>query len=204
MAERPLQLTVITACALAAAILLCSSGCQEKVYTERFVRSGICRPDGKEIPVWVQGELPVSDDEVYFVGRGVAQNCFDERGAYDAAVEHVIEQVAQQVGTTVGLQAGRHGESEARSAAKMATHAMVGDIEPRDVYWEQWSLEEASEELGAGGAGKQLYKCWVLMAIPKEAMARRVAATARALKLKAAGPDTLFSSAGSHSVVEPR
>lgn len=226
MTTRSLYLAgmVLGAFALAAIVAGCGSDWQN--YTEKFVRSGICQPGAKGVPPWVQGRLPKSDDEIYFVGRGMGYNVLDERGAYDAAVDHVLEQLAKQTASWVSSQMregdvrtfkpgsgnlfvlgpgkgnrflpGEKSKQGLKAAVKTTTEALVGDLTPRDIYWEQWYVEEMPEKPMAASLRMKRYKCWVLMSISKNAMAARTAATLEALKSAAAGAGTLFASVGSH------
>jgi len=219
---------VLGVLALAAVLAGCGSNWQN--YSEKFIRSGVCQPGGKTIPPWVQGQLPRSDEEIYFVGRGVGYNVFDERGAYDGAVNHAVEQLAKQVATWVSIQGGEadvrmfapgsgwllvpgprvgnrflpgeQSKQKVRSAARMCTEALVGEMEPRDVYWEQWYIDEIPERPLPASLRMKRYKCWVLMAIPRKAMTARVLATLEALKTAGAGPQTFFAAVDSHGAVK--
>ena len=223
---RPLHLTAVAFAAFALVVMAAGCGSDWQNYGEKHVRSGICRPDAKGVPRWVQGQLPKTEDEIYFVGRGVGHNVFDERGAYDAAVNNVMEQMGKQVATWVSAQAGQSdvrtfapgsgwlmvsggcegnrflpGERSSQklaSAARMCTESLVGELEARDVYWEQWYLEEMPERPLPWSLRMKRYKCWVLMSVPKKAMQARIATTLQALKAAAAGPDMMFAAVGSH------
>jgi len=66
-----------------------------------------------EAPPWVTATRTANDEEgrVYFVGRGIGYNTFDERAAYDAARDHVLDQLAKQVATWVS---SRMAQSDVR------------------------------------------------------------------------------------------
>ncbi|MHC4982346.1 MAG: hypothetical protein ACYTF6_04155 [Planctomycetota bacterium] len=232
MRKRPVNLAGITFSALAVGAILAGCGSGWQNYTEKFVRSGICEPGGEDIPGWVQGPLPSNGDEVYFVGRGIGHNVLDERGAYNAAADHVVEQLAKHVATWVSLQAaesdlrsfapgsgwplvpgpwwgnrfqpGERSRQNVEAAVGICTEALVGDLVPRDVYWEQWYVEEMPERPFPNSLRMKRYKCWVLMSISRKAVETRVAATLEALKTAAAGPSTFFASVGTHGPPEAR
>jgi len=211
----------------ASAAILAGCGSDWQNYEEKFLRSGICRPDNEEVPEWVQGRVPVDENDVYFVGRGMGHNVFDERDAYDAAVDHVVEQVAKQVATWVSVQTegsdvrtfapgsglstlpgrgwgnrfqpGERSKQELQTAVKMCTEALVGELKPRDIYWEQWYLDEMPERPQPDALRMKRYKCWVLMSIPKDAMMQRIVTTLEAVKVAGHGPNTLYASVAEHS-----
>ena len=75
---------------------------------------------------------------------------------------------------------------------------------PRDVYWEQWYIEEMPERPMSNCLRMKRYKCWVLMSIPKKAVDERIAATLKAVKTASAGSGKLFASVGTHAPTESK
>ncbi len=88
-------------------------GCH-KTLSEVKLRDDIC---GELAPDWVKGELRQNDDEVFFVGRGVCYNVFDERAAVSAAREDILQQFASLISTRVTL---RSHDLDARSGGETA------------------------------------------------------------------------------------
>lgn len=72
---------------------------------------------GENAPEWVHGELPQSDDEVFFVGRSVCYNVLDERAAVAAAREDILQQFASLVSTRV---TGEAHQLDARGGGETA------------------------------------------------------------------------------------
>lgn len=141
-------------------------------------------------PRWIMG--PRNDEEsdpdkYYFVGRSVGYNVFDERGAYDAAVDHVLQQLAKRVHTRVkaytkDVDVSRRERFLARErvrqslkdVAKMRTDALARAVREEEVYWERWEISE--EPRWPCFIGRVLcrdcrmarWKCWVLMSLDRD------------------------------------
>ena len=97
----------LLALGVAVSLAGCATSAKHQNYTESLTRSGITTSE--DAPAWVTGEQVQRDDaRVYFVGRGTGRNTLDERGAYNAARQHVVHQIAQLVHTSVK----RHTEAE--------------------------------------------------------------------------------------------
>ena len=77
--------------------LLMLAGCNTK---HQVAEETMLAPQmgGADAPAWVTGAQAAGDPgRVYFVGRSLAYNVLDERGAYDAAVAHAQEQAARYI-----------------------------------------------------------------------------------------------------------
>ena len=90
-------------------LMLAGCGSNWQNYDESLVKTSEDGLFGPKAPTWVKGSaarMPGDDEgRVYFVGRGVGYNTFDERGAYDAARDHVLQQVGKQIATWVRVRA---------------------------------------------------------------------------------------------------
>lgn len=203
---RTIKLSVIVVSVLCAVLAGCDAN-------EQLVRTGVHGPT-EYAPDWVRGRMPLDEEYIYFIGRGVGHNILDERGAYDGARDHVMQQIARQIATrieySVREQSGRgsatgeadsaegsHGSgpwpwgriegmsAEVASEALIATSALVGDVEEREIYWEEWRVNDRPDRWCSRKRGVMRYKCWVLMAIPRASFERRVAHTMAVLELEA-------------------
>jgi hypothetical protein len=144
----------------------------------------------------VQGDLPSTNDAVYFVGRSVGYDVLDERGAYDAATAHARQQVAEFMATRVSSRMSEVDDSNGvrylpRPAAPgtpenlhqaltekvcQFSDAVVGDLVTESQYWEQWDIREKPEKhLYPYKHRARRYKLWVLMSISREALDRHAA-----------------------------
>jgi len=206
--------------------LMMAGGCGSDYqnYNQTFLGSGMC--NAQNAPDWVKGPVGAEDNEnLYFVGRGIAHNVLDERAGYNAARDHVLEQLARHVATWVSARAGegdrrtfrmesgwpflgrrarnRHFPGE-RSKGYLASHvrlcteALAGDLEEVETYWEQWEVREHPERPMHRALRMKRYKCWVLMAVPKAKVESRVQATLEALRVASAGPNKLYGVVASH------
>ncbi len=227
MTKRSLYLTGMTLGAFVLAVVSAGCGSDWQNYDEEYLRSGMWQPGAENVPVWVKGKVPQSENEIYFVGRGIAYNVFDERAGYDSARDHVLQQLGKQVATWISARStesdrrtfapgsgwllvpgrgsgnrflpGERSTQSQAAAVRLCTEALAGDLKDVDVYWEQWYMEETPEKLLARPLRMKRYKCWLLMSVPTKKMESRIAATLAGLKIALSGPNTLFASVGSHS-----
>ena len=86
-------------------LMLAGCGSNWQNYDEALVKTSEDGLFGPQAPAWVKGlnvRVPGDDEgRIYFVGRGVGYNTFDERAAYDAARDHVLQQAGKQIATWV-------------------------------------------------------------------------------------------------------
>ena len=86
-------------------LMLAGCGSNWQNYDEALVKTSEDGLFGPQAPAWVKGSdvrIPGDDESrIYFVGRGVGYNTFDERAAYDAARDHVLQQAGKQIATWV-------------------------------------------------------------------------------------------------------
>jgi hypothetical protein len=61
-----------------------------------------------------------------------------------------------------------------KRSAYAAAGALVGDMVERGVYWEQWAINERPRRPWSAHRTARRYKCWVLMAAPREKLDERV------------------------------
>ncbi len=97
-------------------LMLAGCGSNWQNYDEALVKTSEDGLFGPQAPAWVKGSdvrIPGDDESrIYFVGRGVGYNTFDERAAYDAARDHVLQQAGKQIATWVRA---RVTESDSRN-----------------------------------------------------------------------------------------
>lgn len=174
-------------CFLVLALTPFLAGCGSKyqAYNSTMIRSGIA---SEQAPAWVQGHFPDRDNEVYFVGRGVAHNVLDERSTVQSARNDVLSQLAamlaSQVGGSVAISesdvSGGHQYLPKENAAQATASAnaldleidmaaFAGDLRLRGTYFEQWKVRE-SPPAAFWDTDRVVtrYKCWVLMSIPEQ------------------------------------
>ena len=86
-------------------LMLAGCGSNWQNYDEHLVKTSEDGLFGPQAPAWVKGSnvrMPGDDESrIYFVGRGMGYNTFDERAAYDAARDHVLQQAGRQIATWV-------------------------------------------------------------------------------------------------------
>jgi hypothetical protein len=90
-------------------LMLAGCGSNWQNYDESLLKTSEDGLFGPQAPIWVKGanvRMPGDDESrVYFVGRGLGYNTFDERAAYDAARDHVLQQLGKQIATWVHARA---------------------------------------------------------------------------------------------------
>ncbi len=209
MSSPSLALRPTLAVGLALAGLFATScGSQFQRYDESLVRNQM--HGAEDAPVWVRGEIPSTDTELAFVGRGNAYNVLDERKAFDEAFMHARQQLAEYVSTRVTSEAcdkdwakgvrylpirdagpadGEHPGQQIQSRVHQLTDAIVGELLPKGQYWEQWDVDEAPPRHWDGWRPvnsfrfeMRRYKCWVLATIRRDRVERFVDATLSMLK----------------------
>lgn len=208
------RLTCLAAVVIVA-LVLPGCGSMWQNYNEEFKHSGVSGDPAA--PDWVKGRMPNTPGEVYFVGRGVGYNTFDERGAYDEAVNHCLQQLGKQLGTRVMSRVvdvdsvtgrrfypgtSKYGftprvEQVLTQEIQMATRTLAGDLVDRGSYFEQWYLEQEPEvKCGVNGQRMKRYKCWVLMSISQARLDARVKLVSDEVRIRAAAsgrnPGILF------------
>ena len=141
--------------------LLLSSGCSHyNNYTENPEPDrSVCT---SEAPDWVKrGVSFVEEDrggkgaQIYFVGRSVGYTALDERGAYNAAMDHAREQLALVISGRIHADATaidhshgiRHNPDEKWDLkvyhdSYLRADALVGELLERQVYWERWDVRD--------------------------------------------------------------
>ena len=209
----------MTRLAAAIAVLAALAGCGSNYqdYDQELLGVGMCNPDAA--PEWVRSGVAVADeDNLYFVGRGIAYNVLDERAAYDSARDHALEQVGKYIvarleaamaqydrrtfametgwafwGLVKGHESrgrflpGERAEQRLKTSARMCTEAVVGDLEDRAVYWEQWAVREVPQRPFEKALRMKRYKCWLLMSVPRRKLEDRICVTIQAVLAAAAG-----------------
>jgi len=190
-----------------AGLVLAGTGCAPR---EEMLRSDMA--GSPEAPTWVDGQVPYEPDELFFVGRGGGEDVLDEQAAHREARADAMRQMAEQIATRVNLLFGTNDDRRERERechpefwcqtfdtrvalkAKAATSALVGDLEERDVYWEQWAVREhprygytRRRPCWTDPHGRlHRYKCWVLMAVPRDKFEQRVQMTSKLVLREAA------------------
>lgn len=190
-------LLVLGTVAVLAAVV---AGCGPR---EAMIRSGITGDENA--PAWVQGPTPHDPGMLYFVGRGGGEDVLDEQAAHRAARQDAMRQMAEQIATRVNVLFGVNDDRRQRERecspgywcetfdtrvalkARAATSALVGDMEEKGVYWEEWAVKEHPDMAYSRGCDPRTgmrdrlhrYKCWVLMAVPREKFEQRVQTTSK-------------------------
>ena len=123
MSHPSLALRPTIAVGLALAGLFATScGSQFQRYDESLVRNQM--HGAEDAPVWVRGEIPSTDTELAFVGRGNAYNVLDEEAGIAAAT------ISLSLGSHDDIQPGERWHLFIVSAADLPAtwdHAAIGD-----------------------------------------------------------------------------
>ncbi|HUT02074.1 MAG TPA: hypothetical protein VM031_06440 [Phycisphaerae bacterium] len=69
---------------------------------------------------------------------------------------------------------GEDYAANVNSGSALAADTLAGDLIEQDIYWEQWYVNDRPERTWAGFRGQRRYKCWLLMAVPREKFDERV------------------------------
>lgn len=206
--EMPLRRAAWVAGAALCFIPLTACGSKFQLYKEDLVRNQM--HGAEDAPVWVRGAIPNTDAELAFVGRGNAYNVLDERKAFDEALMHARQQLAEYVGTRVSSEMcdkdwakgvrylpyknagpgdGERPGQEIQSRVHQLSEAIVGELLPRDQYWEQWDVfEQPGRHIddwvptNSFKFDMRRYKCWVLATVQRERVEKFVDATLASVK----------------------
>lgn len=100
-------ISLVAVSAVVMGMMLVGCGSKWQNYDEKLLETSESGLFGQDAPAWVKGtKVRMSEDEadrIYFVGRSIGYNTFDERAAYDSARDHVLEQVGRQIATWVNV-----------------------------------------------------------------------------------------------------
>lgn len=191
--------------------LLMLAGCNTK---HQVAEETMLAPQmgGADAPAWVTGAQAAGDPgRVYFVGRSLAYNVLDERGAYDAAVAHAQEQAARYITSRVLIELKEMDSSdgvrylpfndihdrnheklnqELSKNAKIESDALVGMLREEAVYWQRWQVREEPERfLASFGFNRDRrmtrHKCWVRMSVSADKLESLLEATRAQLEAEA-------------------
>ncbi len=204
------MLRAIALPAIAMPVVLSLAGCGALYQkpSEQFMRGAIT--GAENAPDWVRGTIPSSDVELAFVGRGGAYNVLDERKAFDEAFQHARQQLAEFVATHViseacdqdwaqGIRfvpladAGPGGGERPGQALRYRVHqlsdAIVGELLPKNQFWEQWEVKENPSRFwdgwwftNADQFEMRRYKCWVLATIRRDRVEKFIDASLKRLQ----------------------
>ncbi len=209
MSPSPVLRRAVMAVGAAGALLMLSAcGSKFQLYREDLVRSQM--HGAEDAPVWVRGAIPNTDAELAFIGRGNAYNVLDERKAFDEALMHARQQLAEYVGTRVSSEMcdkdwakgvrylpyknagpgdGERPGQEIQSRVHQLSEAIVGELLPRDQYWEQWDVfEQPGRHLddwlptNSFKFDMRRYKCWVLATVQRARVEKFIDATLASVK----------------------
>jgi hypothetical protein len=152
---------------LVSVLLVAAAGCK----VEKRVDSKLPGP-----PSWVVDVPQDTEDEVRFVGIGLAENILDERTARNRAMEDMQQQIASSLKATVIKNAREvvtksgpeHRGKETPDSAYRAEVTNVVDQAMSGVriegnYWEKWKIKR-----GFFLASFTRYKYYVLGSMPRE------------------------------------
>ena len=82
---------------------------------------------------------------------------------------------------------GERADQMLETSVRAATKAVVGDLEDRAVYWEQWAVGEVPQRPFEKPLKMRRYKCWLLMSVPRGKLNERIRVAVEAVLAAAAG-----------------